>query len=87
MEFSVRQDPADNVKGKFYLEKAQEKVGHIDYRMENGKMVIERTEVIESFRGTGTAKQLVDKVLRFAESEKLELKSECAYFSKQWEKM
>lgn len=70
------------------LERAQEKVGHIDYRMDDeNTLVVERTEVIESFRGTGTARQLVDKVLRFAESEDLVLKSECPYFSKQWERM
>lgn len=88
MEFSIEQNKSDNSKGKFYLEKAQEKVAHCEYRVEGEKeLVIEHTEVVPSFRGTGIGQQLVDKVIRFSESENMPLKSECSYFSKQWEKM
>lgn len=88
MEFSIKHTSKDAKKGKFYLEKAHEKVAHSEYRMEDDNtIVIERTEVIPSFQGTGTGKQLVDKVLRFSESENMKLKSECEYFSHQWEKM
>lgn len=88
MEFSIKQDKQDNSRGMFYLERAQEKVASVEYRMENdNNLVVEYTEVVPSFRGTGAGKQIVDKILRFVESENLDLKSECDYFSKQWDKM
>lgn len=81
MEYSIEQKQ-EGSKGKFFLKKAQEKVAHVEYRMEDDHtLVVEYTEVVPSFRNTGTGAELVDRVLRFAESENLKLKSECGYFS------
>lgn len=88
MEFSIKQRKQDPAKGQFYLAKGQEAVAHCNYRMENDNtLVIEHTEIIPSARGSGVGKELVDDILRFAESENLKLRSECDYFSHQWDKM
>lgn len=87
MEFGIKQKSEGN-KGRFYLEKGAQGVAHVDYRMEDDQtLVVERTEVIPSFRGTKVGRQLVDKILSLAESENLKIKSECSYFSHQMEKM
>jgi predicted GNAT family acetyltransferase len=65
--------------GKFYLEQSGEELAEMTYTIENGKMVIDHTEVAEPLRGKDIGFRLVEHGVEYAREENLKIVPICEY--------
>ena len=72
----------DNNKGLFYLEQDGEQVAEMVYVIQDGKMVIEHTEVDESLRGKNVGYQLVENGVEYAREKHLKVVPFCSFAKK-----
>lgn len=75
----VIQHREDGNEGVFFLENNGEELAEMTYTLEDGKMVIEHTEVDESLRGKNIGFQLVEQGVEYARQEKLKILPLCVY--------
>lgn len=68
--------------GKFFVEQEDKEVAQMTYHMQNGKMVIDHTEVGEELQGQGVGSKLVDKAVEYARHQNLKIIPVCAYARK-----
>jgi predicted GNAT family acetyltransferase len=73
------QHKEDGNEGVFYIEQNGEELAEMTYTLENGKMVIDHTEVDESLRGKNIGHQLVEHGVEYAREQHLKVLPVCEY--------
>lgn len=68
--------------GSFYIQENGKEVAEIVYKKEEGKLIIEHTEVDEFFRGKNIGFELVEKAVGFARAEQLKVVPVCKFAKK-----
>jgi predicted GNAT family acetyltransferase len=65
--------------GAFYIEENGEMLAEMTYRKQEGRMVINHTEVDGSLRGKNVGFELVERGVEYAREEKLRLVPVCEF--------
>lgn len=77
----------ENGQKEFELKQDNKIAAVVKYRKDADTLIVEHTEVLADFRGTPAGRTIVEKVKSYTEENKLNLKSECSYFSHQLTKL
>jgi len=72
----------DKNEGVFYLEENGETLAEMVYKKENGKMIIQHTEVDESLKGKNIGFQLVERGVNYAREAHLKIVPLCTFAKK-----
>ena len=72
----------DKNEGVFYIEENGEALAEMVYKKENGKMIIQHTEVDESLRGKNIGFQLVERGVIYAREAHLKIVPLCTFAKK-----
>lgn len=74
-------------KGEFYIEKDAERIAKIQYfHSGEGEITVYHTEVDAILRGKGIGEDLVERVVKYARDENLNIVAACPYAKKLIEK-
>ena len=72
----------DKNEGVFYIEENGEALAEMVYKKEQGKMIIQHTEVDESLRGKNIGFQLVERGVNYAREAHLKIVPLCTFAKK-----
>jgi len=68
--------------GVFYIEENGEALAEMEYTKEEGRMVIQHTEVDESLRGKNVGFELVERGVEYAREAKMKIVPLCQFAKK-----
>ena len=78
----------DGKKGMFYIDNNQQIVAKMTYVWaDNTKIIIDHTEVNESFNGRGIGKQMVEKAVIFAREKAIKIIPLCPFAKSVFDKV
>lgn len=85
-DLQIRHEEADG-RGAFFIEAARKRVAVQTYqRVDANHVVIDHTQVDDSLRGRGVARQLLDAAVAWARTSGTRLAATCPYAKAQFEK-
>jgi len=65
---------------KIYLvDEENVKVGYVDYRIDNGILILNKVYVLPNYQGKGYARLIMDEAVVFAQKEKYLVRPICSY--------
>lgn len=70
----------------FYLRRGDRKLGVLKYHRDGDTVVLTHTEVDDSLRGQGRARQLLDTAVDWMRDEGLQVDIDCPYVQRQFDR-